>query len=50
VQFAGTDLRKQLTALDRRNAELTTQLRDQQALIYRLASRVSAVEQRTDLK
>jgi hypothetical protein len=40
------DLRKQLSALDRRNAELTTQLRDQQALISNLASRLSAVEQR----
>jgi hypothetical protein len=44
------DLRKQLTALDRRNAELTTQLRDQQALVNNLASRLNALEQRADLK
>jgi hypothetical protein len=40
------DLRKQLSALDRRNAELTIQLGDQQKLITNLASRLSAVEQR----
>jgi hypothetical protein len=44
------DLRKQLSALDRRNAELSSQLRDQQALINNLASRLGAVEQRAHLK